>query len=83
MGVSDTRAKEFIAQLVKEGLVERTSGAQRSLRVRDVSRSRSLFEECLRRIGWTGAEPLGQLIDPFPQGQLSTLPPFEHLPDFD
>lgn len=83
MGVSSTRAKEFITQLEKERLVERTPGAQRSLRVRDVARSRSLFEECLRRIGWTGAEPLGQLGDPVPEGQLSRLPAFEHLPDID
>ena len=81
--VSNTRAKELVAQLVQLGLIEKTPGAQRSLKVCDVSKSRSLLDQSLRRLGWAAAEPMGELQQPFPKGQLPRLPAFEHLPDVD
>lgn len=85
LDVSSTRAKELVAQLIERGLVEKTPGAQRSLRVRDVSGSRALLDETMRRLGWAVAQPLGVLVQPppVPEGQLPVIPPFEHLPDVD
>ncbi|MBD8641120.1 LexA family protein [Sphingomonas sp. CFBP 13733] len=85
LDVSSTRAKELVAQLIERGLVEKTPGAQRSLRVRDVSGSRALLDETMRRLGWAVAQPMGALCQPppFPEGQLPVIPPFEHLPDVD
>lgn len=82
LGVSGTRAKQLVGQLVDRGLVEKTAGAQRNLRVRDVTLARRLVEECLVRLGWTAAPALGELSCHFPQGQLPMLPAFDHLPDF-
>lgn len=81
--ISSTRAKELVGQLIERGIIEKTFGAKRSLRVRDVSGSRNLLEEVMRRLGWHTAEPMGVLLQPFPNGQLPSLPPFEHLPDID
>ncbi|MGY2732369.1 LexA family protein [Sphingomonas sp. UYP23] len=79
LGVSPTRAKQLVAQLIKRGDVEKRLGGVRSLRVRDVAGSRNLLEHALRQLGWHIAE----LQTPFPNGQLPTFPPFEHLPDVD
>jgi SOS-response transcriptional repressor LexA len=83
LGVSDTRAKELVKQLIALRLVEHTPGTQRSLRVRDVATSRTLLDRSLRHLGWSTAGPMEKLAGPFPKGQLPTLPPFEHLPDID
>lgn len=79
--VSDTRAKQLVAQLIREGVIEKTPGAQRSLRVRDVAAAREQLGTVLSRLGWTAAVPMGVLSSPFPQKQLPMLPPLEHLPD--
>ncbi|WP_296222732.1 hypothetical protein [uncultured Sphingomonas sp.] len=81
--VSERRAKELVGQLIERGIVEKTFGAKRSLRVRDVAGSRNLLEDVMRRLGWLTAEPMGALQQPFPNGKLPVLPPFEHLPDLD
>lgn len=83
LGVSTTRAKQLVAQLIKRGDVEKRYGGVRSLRVRDVAGSRNLLEHALRQLGWHVAEPMGVLQTPFPNRQLPTFPPFEHLPDVD
>ncbi len=83
LGVSDTRAKQLVAQLIKRGHIERTPGEVRSLRVCDVTGSRNLLENALRQLGWHTAEPMGELLTPFLDRKLSLLPPFEHLPDFE
>ncbi len=79
--ISDSRAKELVGQLIKRGVVEKTPGAKRSLRVRDVTGSRIQLEDVMRRLGWTTAHPMGVLQHPLPNGQLPMIPPFEHLPD--
>jgi DNA-binding MarR family transcriptional regulator len=81
LGVSRPRAGQLVDQLVERGLIERTIGTQRNLRVRDVTHARSLLEDALRRLGWSAAIPMGEMQPPFPLGKLPVLPPFEHLPD--
>lgn len=81
--ISDTRAKQLIAQLISEGAMERTYGAHRGLRVRDMAQSRRELGEALRRLGWTTSEPMSALSATFPDRQVPLLPPFEHLPDLD
>jgi SOS-response transcriptional repressor LexA len=83
LSVSSTRAKELVAQLIERGIIEKTPGAQRSLRVRDMGQSRSVLDEALRRLGWTVAEPMSPLSGALPHRQLPMLPAFEHFPDID
>lgn len=83
ISVSPSRAKELVAQLIERGIVEKTPGGQRSLRVRDVAGSRNALEAVMRKLGWVTAEPMGRLQHPFPNGQLPVMPAFEHLPDVD
>ena len=79
--VSKARARELIAELIADGTIERTPGAQRALRIRDVVHARSIIDQFARSLGWTVASPLGELQGPLPHVQLPMLPPFEHLPD--
>jgi SOS-response transcriptional repressor LexA len=79
--VSKRRAQELVTQLIAEGVIEKTPGAQRALRVRDVTRARGIVDEFARSLGWVVAAPLGALQQPFPQGPLPMLPPFRHPPD--
>ncbi len=81
LGVSKPRARELVDQLIADGVLEKTPGAMRGLRVRDVAHAREMAGEFARRLGWIVAAPLGQLQPPFPQVQLPMLPPFKHLPD--
>lgn len=81
LGVSKPRAQELVKQLIAAGIIEKTPGAQRALRVRDVAHARSIVDQFARRLGWTVAAPLGDLQQPFPHVQLPMLPPFEHLPE--
>lgn len=83
MSVSPSRAKELVGQLIERGIVEKTPGGQRSLRVRDVAGARNALEAVMRKLGWITAEPMGGLDYPLPNGQLPVLPPFEHLPEAD
>ena len=81
--VSKPRARELVDQLVRDGLIERRPGAQRNLRVRDLTHCRSVLEVALRNLGWQAAEPMGELQPPLTNVQLPMLPPFEHLPELD
>jgi SOS-response transcriptional repressor LexA len=80
---SSSRAKQLVDQLVKRGVIEKTPGAQRNLRVRDVTQSRTIVAEALRGIGWIPSGPMAPLPGDLPNGQLPMLPPFEHFPDID
>lgn len=81
LGVSKARVKELIGELIAEGLLEKTPGGVRSLRVRDVARARQVLELALRHLGYAAAVPMGPLLPPFPDGQLPRLPEIRHLPD--
>jgi len=81
--ISDARVKQLVAQLIQEGALERTYGAHRGLRVRDMAQSRYELAEALRRLGWSTSEPMASLSSTFPNRQVPLLPPFEHLPDID
>ena len=83
LAVSKPRVRELVDQLVDAGVVERTIGSQRNLRVKNVAHCRSMLEMSLRRLGWSTAEPSGELAPPLPNVQLPMLAPFEHLPDVD
>ena len=84
LGVSKVRAQELVRQLIADGVIEKTSGAQRALRVRDVVHARAIVVEFARSLGWTVAVPMGATVPPpFPHVHLPMLPPFEHLPDVD
>ncbi|WP_156679363.1 LexA family protein [Sphingomonas profundi] len=82
LGVSKPRARELVGELIDRGIIEKTPGAQRSLKVLDVARSRVLLESTLRSIGWVVVGP-HQAMRPFPQDKLPLLPAFEHLPEQD
>ena len=69
--------------MIKRGVIEKTPGAQRNLRVRDLAQSRTVVAGALREIGWMPAEPMGVSPGALPNGQLPMLPPFEHFPDID
>ena len=83
LGFSETRAKQLVAQLIRNGSIETTPGGVRSFRVVDVTGSRVALDQVLRQLGWCTAEPMGELQRPFPDRQLPIMPPFEHLPDLD
>jgi SOS-response transcriptional repressor LexA len=83
LDMSESRAKQLVKQLVQRGVLEQTPGAARSLRVRDVAGARVALEHVLRNLGWTAAEPMGDLQVPYPDRQLPISPPFEHLPDIE
>ena len=80
--VSRARVRELLNQLVNLGLVDKRPGL-RGLRVREVAHSRLMLDQAARRLGWSVAEPTGDLPHPCLGGQLVMLPPFEHLPDID
>lgn len=96
LGVSSSRAKQLVAQLVTAGAIERTPGAVRGLRVRDVAECRMHLADVLRRMGWIAADPLGEIrsvverydlvaileLPPVP-APVALLPAFEHLVDDD
>jgi SOS-response transcriptional repressor LexA len=82
LSVSKPRAQELVKQLIADGVIEKTPGAQRALRIRDVVRARSIVEQFARSLGWTVAPQLSfELQKPFTHVQLPMLPAFEHLPD--
>lgn len=86
--VSKPRAQQLVDQLIGDGVIEKTPGAQRALRVRDVTRAHAIVDEYARSLGWAVAAPLGELQQPsaplpLPNVQLPLLPAFEHLPDPD
>lgn len=79
--ISRQRALQLTDKLIEEGVLEKTPGSARSLRVRDLSKCRHIIMEALRRLGVTLSEPMGELLPPLSPSQLPILPPFEHIPD--
>lgn len=61
LSVSQTRAKTLVADLIERGLVSRTPGAQRALRVNNVADSRRQLAEILRDLGWIAADAEDEL----------------------
>jgi hypothetical protein len=83
VGVSETRARQLVDQLVKIGIVGRTPGLQRNLVIRDVTHAREIVVEAFRRIGGMAAAPLGELIGHCAQAQLPIVAVLEHKPEHD
>lgn len=81
LGISCTRVRQLIDQLVREGRLERRAGAQRGLIVRDVVGGRDLLKNVLRRLGWADEQVIDGLGCPLEQ--LPRLGALEHLPDVD
>lgn len=80
-GISQARVKQLVAQLIKLGSVVRTAGKQRNLRVRDLSESRHHVTEALRRLRWPVSDAMGDLQQPYPQGQLPRVPSLRQRPE--
>lgn len=83
LAVSKTRVKELVAEFIQHGIIERTPGSQRGLRVVNMTHSRDVADIVLRSLGWTVSDPMGHLQGGFPKVQLPVLPPIEHLPEPD
>ena len=79
------RARQYVDQLVKLGVIARDPGAQRGIRIQDLAACRALIGEALGSGGWWHAAPNAPLQAPdhYTFLQLPLLPPFEHLPDPD
>ena len=89
-GISTPRVRELIAQLVRLKSVSIIPGAQRNLRVNDLTACRHHLTEAMRRLRWSAAEAMGELQDPLPrvppiaplpQEKLPRVPPIAHLPE--
>jgi DNA-binding MarR family transcriptional regulator len=83
VGVSQTRARQLVDQLVNAKVLERTAGLQRNLVVRDVTHAREIVVEVFRRIGGMAAAPLGDLVGHCAQAQLPIVAVLEHIPNHD
>lgn len=83
LGVSKTRARGLIDELMAEKRVGRSPGRQRSFRISDGVHSRNMLFEVLRRLGWLDAFSTISLTMPCSNEQLFILAPFEHLPDLE
>jgi SOS-response transcriptional repressor LexA len=80
--VQGSRARQYVEQLVKLGVIERHPASRRGIMIRDHGRCRQLIDEALGMQGWYHAPELGVLEPPpYTFQQLPKLPPFEHLPD--
>ena len=83
VGVSETRARQLVEQLVKAKIIGRTAGLQRNLVVRDVTHAREIVVEVFRRIGGMAAAPLGDLVGHCAQAQLPIVAVLEHIAEHD
>jgi SOS-response transcriptional repressor LexA len=83
LGTSKSRAREYVTQLTERGLVERTPGAQRNIRVVNVAQSRDLLVMALQRMGWitTADQAAGATQSPAPA--LAILPSYGRPADED
>lgn len=81
IGVSETRARQLVDQLIAVGVVRRTAGLQRNLVICDVTQCRAIVVEALRRAGWASADPIGGLVDPCANAQLPIIAVLGHVPD--
>jgi DNA-binding MarR family transcriptional regulator len=77
--ISRGRAEQLVAQLIAEGRIERVPGSGRRLRVVDIDASRVLLDDVLRRLQWSVAEPMGEMLAPLAQVQLPMMPEIEQL----
>lgn len=78
--IGKSRVKQHVDALVVLKCIDRPSGAQRGIRIRDLNLCRLLIEAGLGQQGWWHARPLGVLESPSPCTieQLPIVPPFEH-----
>lgn len=83
VGVSETRARQLVDQLVAVGIIGKTPGLQRNLVIRDVTHAREIVVEVFRRIGGMAAAPLGTLIGACAQEQLPIVAVLTHVPEDD
>lgn len=81
IGVSSTRARQLIDQLVRDGVIRRTTGLQRNLVICDVTYCRQIVTEALRRANWQAADPVGNLVGPCAIAQLPIVAVLGHVPD--
>lgn len=83
VGVKETRARQLVDQLIKLGIIGRTTGLQRNLVVRDVTLAREIVVQVLRRIGAMAAAPLGEFFGTCAQSQLPIVAVLSHIPHHD
>lgn len=82
LAVSKQRVRDLRAQLVVDGRLRHTPGAQRDLIVVDVAGNRSTLTTVLERLGWgVNSQALPARLRPLPQDNLPRLPAIEHLSD--
>lgn len=81
-GISVQRVGQLVDQLARDGLIERTPGGQRALRVVDVAETRLVLTEVLRRLGFAApAEPGHIAPAPLTQDKLPMLPDPDYPPE--
>ncbi|MCC2978896.1 hypothetical protein [Sphingomonas sp. IC4-52] len=83
VGVSETRARQLVDQLVAAKVIGRTAGLQRNLVVIDVTHAREIVVEVFRRIGGMAAAPLGELMGYCGHAQLPIVAVLQHVPEND
>lgn len=81
VGISQTRARQLVDQLVAAKILERTTGLQRNLIVRDVTYARQIVVQAFRRTGGVAAAPLGELVGHCAQAQLPIVAVLKHIPE--
>lgn len=81
VGISKSRARQLVDQLVQARILAKTPGAQRNLIVRDITHARELLVQALNELGGTTALPMGEIQQPCPNVQLPKLLDIRHLPD--
>ncbi|MBD8548023.1 LexA family protein [Sphingomonas sp. CFBP 8760] len=79
LDVSRGRAEQLVTQLIAEGRIERVPGSGRRLRVIDIDGSRVVLDDVLRRLQWTVAPAMGEMLAPLAQVQLPMMPEIEQL----
>jgi SOS-response transcriptional repressor LexA len=80
--VQQSRARQYVEQLVKLGVIGRDPASRRGIKIMNHALCRHLIDEALGAQGWFHAPELGKLEPPpYTFQQLPKLPPFEHLPD--
>lgn len=80
--VGEGRARQFVDQLVKLGVIERDVGSHRGISIRDFAACRAMIDAALGQGGWWHAAPLAPLVAPDPCSllQLPVLPLIELPP---
>jgi SOS-response transcriptional repressor LexA len=82
--VQGSRARQYVEQLVKLGVIARHPASRRGIMIRDHARCRQLIDEALGAQGWYHAAELGELEPPHCTiEQLPVLPLIELRPPID